>query len=69
MSNLSKKDLDIFSNKILEGYDSKNPSAIFKDKIKINNGAVADTTAATANITLPSVCVVPKKLAILGTIV
>jgi 2-keto-4-pentenoate hydratase len=37
MSNLSKKDLDIFSNKILEGYDSKNPSAIFKDKIKITN--------------------------------
>jgi 2-keto-4-pentenoate hydratase len=37
MSNLSKKDLDVFSNKILEGYDSKNPSAIFKDKIKITN--------------------------------
>ena len=37
MSNFSKKDLDIFSNKILEGYDSKNPSAIFKDKIKITN--------------------------------
>jgi len=37
MSNLSKKDLDIFSNKILKGYDSKNPSAIFKDKIKITN--------------------------------
>ena len=37
MRNLSKKDLDIFSNKILEDYDSKNPSAIFKDKIKITN--------------------------------
>ena len=37
MSKLSKKDLDIFSNKILEGYDSKNPSMIFKDKIKITN--------------------------------
>ena len=37
MSNLSKKDLDIFSNKILEGYDSKYPSAIFKGKIKITN--------------------------------
>jgi 2-keto-4-pentenoate hydratase len=37
MRNFSKKDLDIFSNKILEGYDSKNPSAIFKDKIKITN--------------------------------
>ena len=37
MSNLSKKNLDIFSNKILEEYDSKNPSMIFKDKIKITN--------------------------------
>ena len=37
MSNLSQKKLDLFSNKILEGYDSKNPSAIFKDKIKITN--------------------------------
>ena len=37
MSNLSKKDLDTFSNKILEDYDNKNPSSIFKDKIKINN--------------------------------
>jgi 2-keto-4-pentenoate hydratase len=37
MSNLSQKELDIISNKILEDYDSKNPSAIFKDKIKINN--------------------------------
>jgi len=37
MSKLSKKDLDIFSNKILEDYDNKNPSSIFKDKIKITN--------------------------------
>ena len=37
MSNFSKKDLDLFSNKILEDYDSKNPSSIFKDKIKITN--------------------------------
>ena len=37
MSNLSKKDLDIFSNKILKDYDNKNPSSIFKDKIKITN--------------------------------
>ena len=37
MSNLSKKDLDILSNKILKEYDSKNPSSIFKDKIKITN--------------------------------
>jgi 2-keto-4-pentenoate hydratase len=33
----SKNELDIFSNKILEDYDSKNPSIIFKDKIKITN--------------------------------
>ena len=37
MSNFSKKELDIFSNKNLEDYDSKNPSIIFKDKIKITN--------------------------------
>ena len=37
MSHLSTKDLDLFSNKILEDYDSKNPSSIFKDKIKITN--------------------------------
>jgi hypothetical protein len=30
---------------------------------------VAETTAATANITLPLVWVVPRKLAILGTMV
>ena len=35
MDRLSTKDLDLFSNKILEDYDSKNPSSIFKDKIKI----------------------------------
>ena len=37
MSNLSKKYLDIFSNKILKDYNNKNPSSIFKDKIKITN--------------------------------
>ena len=35
MSNYSKKDLDYFANKTLENYDSKNPSLIFKEKIKI----------------------------------
>ncbi len=30
---------------------------------------MAETTAATANITLPSVCVVPGKLAIAGIMV
>ena len=37
MNNLSQKELDLLSNKILEDYDSKNPSIIFKDKIKITN--------------------------------
>ncbi|MDA9631326.1 hypothetical protein N9S64_01420 [Candidatus Pelagibacter sp.] len=34
---LSKTELEKFANKILEDYDSKNPSMIFKDKIKITN--------------------------------
>ena len=37
MAHLSQKELDSYSNKILEDYDSKNPSAIFKDKIKLTN--------------------------------
>ena len=37
MSSFSQKELDIFSNKILEDYYRKNPSTIFKDKIKLTN--------------------------------
>ena len=37
MSQLTPKEIDKFSKKILEDYDSKNPGTIFKDKIKINN--------------------------------
>ena len=37
MPQLSRKDIDLFSQKILEDYDSKNPGTIFKDKIKISN--------------------------------
>ena len=37
MSNYSKKDLDFFANKILENYDIKNPSIIFKEEINITN--------------------------------
>ena len=37
MGNFSEKELDLFSNKILEDYDNKNPSSIFKEKIKITN--------------------------------
>ena len=37
MSHLSQKELDLFTNKILEDYDAKNPGRIFKEKIKIGN--------------------------------
>ena len=37
MNNLSSKELDLYSNKILEDYDSKNPSQLFKDKVVISN--------------------------------
>ena len=37
MTQLSQKEIDIFSQKILEDYDAKNPSTIFKDKIQISN--------------------------------
>ena len=41
----------------------------WKNMTRINKGTVAETTAETANIIFPSVCVVPRKLAILGIIV
>ena len=37
MSSLSQKDLDIFANRILEDYDAKNPSTIFKEKKRLSN--------------------------------
>ena len=37
MRQLSQKEIDTFSKKILEDYDAKNPGTIFKDKIKISN--------------------------------
>ena len=37
MSQLTRKEIDLFSKKILEDYDANNPSTIFKDKMKINN--------------------------------
>ncbi len=37
MSNLSSKELDLYSKKILEDYDAKNPSQLFKDNVKITN--------------------------------
>ena len=37
MSNLSSKELDLYSNQILEDYDAKKPSQIFKNKVKVGN--------------------------------
>ena len=37
MSQISKKNINILAQKILEGYDSKNPGTIFKEKVKISN--------------------------------
>tara|TARA_Y100000741_G_scaffold240980_1_gene184549 strand:- start:214 stop:996 length:783 start_codon:yes stop_codon:yes gene_type:complete len=37
MSYLSQKELDLYSKKILEDYDAKNPSHLFKDKVVISN--------------------------------
>ena len=37
MSQLTLKEIDTFSQKILEDYDSNNPGTIFKDKINISN--------------------------------
>ena len=37
MSRLNQKEIDLFAQKILEDYDTKNPSTIFKDKINIDN--------------------------------
>ena len=37
MTQLTIKEIDLFSQKILEDYDANNPSTIFKDKIKISN--------------------------------
>jgi len=37
MAQFSKKELDIFANKILDDYDAKRPGIIFKEKIKLSN--------------------------------
>ena len=37
MSKLTRKEINLFSQKILEDYDANNPSIIFKDKLKISN--------------------------------
>ena len=37
MSQLTRKEIDLFSKKTLEDYDANNPSTIFKDNLKISN--------------------------------
>jgi len=37
MLKLSQKEIDVFSQKLLEDYDANTPGTIFKDKIKISN--------------------------------
>ncbi len=37
MYKLSSKELDLYSNQILEDYDAKKPSQIFKNKVKVSN--------------------------------
>ncbi len=37
MKELNQKELDLYANKILEDYDTNNPSSIFKTKIKLSN--------------------------------
>ncbi len=37
ISKLSQNELDLYANKILEDYDAKNPSSIFKTSIKLSN--------------------------------
>ena len=37
MTQLTQKEIETFSQKILEDYDSNNPGTIFKDRIKISN--------------------------------
>ena len=37
MSQLTQKEINTLSQKILKDYDSNNPSIIFKNKIKISN--------------------------------
>ena len=37
MNRLTQKELELFAQKILEDYDAKNPSAIFRDKIILSN--------------------------------
>ena len=50
MTQLSQKEIDIFSQKILEDYDAKNPSTIFKDKIQISNSDALITQSTVSKL-------------------
>ena len=57
MSQLTRKEIDLFSKKILEDYDANNPSTIFKDKMKINNSdalLIQSTAVSYTHLTLPT---------------
>ena len=47
MSNLSRKEIEKFSNKILDDYDNKNPGSIFKETERISN---ADALLIQSNV-------------------
>ena len=50
MNYLSQKKLELFSNKILDDYDAKNPGTIFKKKIKITNDEALLIQTCVANL-------------------
>ena len=52
MNNLSSKELDLYSNQILEDYDAKNPSQLFKDKVVISNENALLIQSKVANLRL-----------------
>ena len=49
---LSLKELNLYSNKILEDYDRKNPSQIFKDKVRIINEDALQIQSKVADLRL-----------------
>ena len=50
MNYLSKKELELFSNKILDDYDAKNPGIIFRKKIEITNDEALIIQSNVANL-------------------
>ena len=50
MNYLSEKELELFSNKILDDYDARNPGIIFKEKIEITNDEALIIQSNVANL-------------------